>query len=245
MNKILSKLANRLGYRISKLSEQPPFSDAFTDMQRLMTKMEITQPLIFDVGAHHGLISGKFRELFPASAIYAFEPFKASFDQLRNNTAADPGIHAFNFGLSNREGMERFHSNPASQTNSLFSTDERAGLIWGPGTFGTQEMVSAEFKTVDNFMATQDIQEIDILKLDVQGAEPLVIEGAAEACRRGAIRLIYSEILTQPTYQGQKRLDEALAVFYDNGFDLYNIYNYSLTLDGRLREVDVIFTKTS
>lgn len=92
-------------------------------------------------------------------------------------------------------------------------------------------------------MATQDIPAIDILKLDVQGAEPLVIEGAAKACRRGAIRLVYSEIITQPTYQGQKRFDEALAVFYNNGFDLYNIYNFSLTLDGRLREVDVIFTK--
>ncbi len=76
----------------------------------------------------------------------------------------------------------------------------------------------------------------------MQGAESLVIAGATSTCNQGMIRLIYSEIIIQPTYKGQKRFDEALAVFYNNGFDLHDIYNMNKTSAGRLRQVDVIFT---
>jgi hypothetical protein len=99
------------------------------------------------------------------------------------------------------------------------------------------------FKTIDFILASMEIPRIDILKLDVQGAEPLVMAGALEACRTGAIGLVYSEIIIQPTYKGQKRFDESLAAFYGNGFDLYNLYNMCHRADGRLCQVDATFTK--
>jgi len=71
------------------------------------------------------------------------------------------------------------------------------------------------------------------------------MSGASGACGRGIIGLVYSEIITQPTYRGQKRFDKALAPFYDSGFDLYNCYHGTCTSDGRLRAVDAIFTKTN
>lgn len=242
MKKIIQKLANRCGYRISRLSQPRPDENAFTAMQRLLIGIE--EPIIFDVGAHHGYVSRAFRELFPTSIIYAFEPFKESFEQLKANTASDPRINAFNFGLSDRDGTQSFHSNPSSATNSLLSTDESGAQTWGTGLLETQKIVQAQFKTIDSVVATMRIPRIDILKLDVQGAEHLVIAGASATCNRGIIRLIYSEIITQPTYKEQKRFDEALAPFYNNSFDLYSIYNMSFTSEGRLRHVDAIFTKT-
>ena len=67
--------------------------------------------------------------------------------------------------------------------------------------------------------------------------------GAAETCRRELIRLVYSEIIIQPTYKGQKRFDQFLGSFYDSGFDLYHFYNLSFSNEGRLRQVDAIFTR--
>lgn len=203
----------------------------------------IKEPVIFDVGAHHGHISITFRGLFPTSTIYAFEPFEGSYEQLKANTSSDPRIRAFNFGLSNREGAQSFHSNPSSATNSLLPTHELGSQTWGKGLLETREVVHAQFKTIDSVVKAMRIPKIDLLKLDVQGAEHLVIEGSSEMCSSGLIRLIYSEIITQPTYCDQKRFDEALAMFYNRGFDLYNIYNMSSTGEGRLRQVDAIFTK--
>jgi FkbM family methyltransferase len=249
MKKAVKRLFNVFGYRIGRLTVPDPFTmsdsftepDPFTAMQSLL--VGIKEPIIFDVGAHHGLVSRHFRSLFPSSTVYSFEPFPDSFEELRINTASDPRIKAFNFGLSDRNGAQSFHSNPSSATNSLLATDELGSFTWGDGLLETQNVVKAEFKTIDSVLDAMNIPRIDILKLDVQGAEPLVMEGALSACRTGIIGLVYSEIIIQPTYKGQKRLDESLATFYANGFDLFSIYNMSFTAEGRLRQVDVIFTK--
>jgi FkbM family methyltransferase len=215
----------------------------FLAMQRLIS--DVPNPIIFDVGAFDGHISLVFRKLFPTSSIYAFEPFAGSFKQLWLNTVNDPNIHLFNFGLSNQVGTLPFHSNQRPETNSLLPTDPVGSNTWAPGILETQNVVRSEFRTIDSVMAEMNIPKIHILKLDVQGAEPLVIEGASSACELGLIDLIYSEIITQPTYADQRRFDEALAVFYNAGFDLYRIYNPSFTDKGRLRQVDAIFTQTS
>lgn len=242
MKKLIKKLANKCGYRIISLSRPTIDANAFTAMQRLLIGIE--EPIIFDVGAHHGLMSRAFRDLFPTSIIYAFEPFKESFEKLKANTASDPRINIFNFGLSDRNGAQFFHSNPSSATNSLLSSDKSAAKTWGAGLLETKQIVQVQFKTLDAVVARMGIPRIDILKLDVQGAEHLVITGASGTCNQGMIHLIYSEIITQPTYNDQKRFDEALTPFYNNSFDLYNIYNMSFTKEGRLRQVDAIFTRT-
>ena len=81
------------------------------------------------------------------------------------------------------------------------------------------------------------------MKLDVQGAEHLVLEGATDALRENRISVIFTEIITMPTYVGQISLHEMLRKFDDHNFQLYNIYNLS-TVDGRLRQVDAIFVNT-
>jgi len=257
MKKGIQQLLASFGYRISRLPA-PAYDedsitairedsitamreDPFTAMQHLL--IGIKQPIIFDVGAHHGHISRHFRSLFPTSTVYSFEPFQDSFEQLKANTASDQGIKVFNFGLGDRNGTQSFNSNSSSATNSLLATDELGSLTWGSGLLETKTIVQAEFRTLDSVLEAMRIPRIDILKLDVQGAEPLVMEGALSACRTGAISLVYSEIIIQPTYKGQKRFDESLAAFYRNGFDLYNIYNMCYTAEGRLCQVDATFTK--
>lgn len=57
------------------------------------------------------------------------------------------------------------------------------------------------------------------------------------------IHLIYAEIITQPTYVGQSRLDKYLFTFFEQGFDLFNIYNLSSTSTGCLNQFDAIFIR--
>jgi len=240
IKRMVAILANRMGYRISRVALA--YENPFLAMQHLLVRVE--QPIIFDVGAHFGQVSRTFRECFPTSMVYAFEPFRESFAKLQGYTSSDANIKAFNFGLSDQGGMRDFHSNLSSATNSLFATDEQGGpQTWGAGLLKTTELVQAEFRTIDSVVASLQIPRIDILKLDVQGAESLVMAGAAEICRRGLIRLVYSEIIIQPAYKGQKRLDECLGSFYDSGFDLYNFYNFDRSNEGRLRQVYAIFTR--
>ncbi len=204
---------------------------------------EIEKPTLFDVGAHHGETARALRERFPTARIFSFEPFPQSFEALSRNTANDEGIQVFNYGLTDQPGTFAFHANSSPATNSLLPTDQLGSKTWGTGPLETQRIVEARFKTLDLVAAELGIQRIDVLKLDVQGAEHLVLKGALEACKSGRISVIYSEFIIQPTYIGQKRLDEALSAFYDAGFELHNIYNLSSRSDGKLRQIDAIFTK--
>jgi hypothetical protein len=96
---------------------------------------------------------------------------------------------------------------------------------------------------MDSFLVEKGIQAVDVLKLDVQGAEYLVMKGAEDSLRSRKIRIIYTEIITQPTYVGQRLLHEVLDLFSGYGYQLFNIYNLSVTRDGALRQVDAIFVQ--
>jgi FkbM family methyltransferase len=240
MKQEIQKLAHKLGYHISKIGRPSPQAGPFVEMTRLCA--DIAEPTIFDVGAHHGQTAKEFRKYFPTSRIYSFEPFPESFEILMHNTSVDRGIRVFNYGLTDKAGVFPFHSNLSSATNSLLPADEMGSKTWGEGILETQGIVHAHFNTVDAVIAEQDIQSIDILKMDVQGVEHRVLKGALGACRNSLIGVVYSEIIIQPTYTSQKRLDEMLKVFHDAGFELHNVYNLSNSTDGKLRQFDAIFT---
>jgi FkbM family methyltransferase len=230
---------------IRKLSQSSEASsgqpDPYLELKRLTR--DIAEPIIFDVGAHRGYITAKFRSLIPSCTIHAFEPFPESFERLAERSQSDPRVSCHRFGLADHNGEIALNANASAATNSILETDTAAGETWGSGLLDTQTTVRVEVKTLDSVVESLGVSRIDILKLDVQGAEPLVMAGAAELCRAGRIGCIYTEVITQPTYKGQKRFDHALAEFYDRGFDLHNIYNLNSTESGTLRQVDAIFVR--
>ncbi len=240
MKKALHKIANRFGYAIHRI-ETVRKSGPFAEMGRLC--MNIEQPVIFDIGAHHGQTAKLFRDVFPQAHIYCFEPFAESYEILKQNTASDVNISTFNYGLSDRNAVLEFHSNSFPQTNSLLSTDCQGSETWEEGVLDTKEIVEAEFRTLESVVRDLQLPRVNILKLDVQGAEYLVLQGAGLVFQKGLVDIVYSEVITQPTYVNQKRFDQALKVYYDCGFDLHNIYNCNFTGAGVLRQVDVLFTQ--
>lgn len=235
MKTAIQNLLRKHGYEIHR------YQDAFRNQQRLLSPVQA--PVIFDVGAHHGYVSTMYRDLFPNASIYAFEPFGDSFAVLKRRTALSGRIHACNLAVSNRCGTAEFHVNPSAATNSLLPTDPVAPGIWGKGLLETYDKIPVETITVDEFGRQHNIERIHLLKLDVQGAEPLVLEGAKQYCADGRIDIIYTEIITMPSYSGQMELHEFLTMLHDYGFQLYNFYNFFMH-EGRVKQMDAIFTRT-
>ena len=205
----------------------------------------VGEPVIFDIGAHHGQTAKEFRTWFPKAHIFCFEPFPDSYSELVKNTSDDIRIRCFNYGLSDSQGVFPFQSNRQSSTNSLLESDPSAQSVWGNNILTTDAVVELQFHPLDSVAPSLGIKQIDILKMDVQGAEYKVVQGAMRLCEQRLIGLVYSEIITQPTYLGQKRFDQALSFYYESGFDLWNIYNLSNTAAGQLRQVDALFCRAS
>lgn len=239
MKKAVSNLLKKFNLQVSRINKENP---AFVAQQRL-TAGPADQFTIFDVGAYQGLIAQDYNRLFPGAAIYCFEPFPESFDVLSANTTSFPNIHRLNYGLGAATGPQIIHVNAFAATNSLLSTDARGSATWGEGLLETQANVTVEIKTLDDAVAELDLDHIDILKLDVQGAEHLVLDGAQKTLAAGKVTLIYTEVILLPTYEGQLYFDEVLLRFRQLGYRLYDLYNPSYNQQKQLRQVDAIFLK--
>ena len=236
LNKIRKTLARTINYFGYDLHRIP---DPFIDQKNLVKG--ITEPVIFDVGAHHGQTSIMYSKLFKNCLIYSFEPYAESFKHLSTNLKRYDNIKPINIALGNKIGKSKFYINPSSGTNSLLPTDAKAPQTWSDGLLESTGQTEVDVVTIDSFIEQYEIRRIDILKLDTQGTEYQIIEGADKAFLEGRIKVIYTEIITRPTYIGQKELHEVLRIIQDKGFRLHNFYNYSLT-NGKLRQVDAIFT---
>jgi FkbM family methyltransferase len=224
----------KFGYEIRKYPN--PFA-----FQKLLLS-GVQAPIIFDAGAHRGYITTRYHRLFPAGTIYAFEPFPESFSILEKTQKTTRKIHPLNLALSNKTGRSVFHANFSAATNSLLPTDLNAQASWPKGQLDTIKTISVETTTLDDFCDKHDIDHIDLLKMDVQGAEYLILEGAKNLLSQGKIGLIYTEILISPSYEGQINFYEFLERMHTAGFDLYGIYNISPP-KGQIKQIDAIFIK--
>jgi len=253
MKKFINKILGKFGFKIYKVSTKRESSnnnnnsnntDAYK-VQKHLIKDYNSELTIFDVGAYVGGIALKYNKLFPKSKIFCFEPFPDSFSTLEKNTVSFNNIICINKGLSAQEGTSKFQTNTSAPTNSIFKAHKSSEVVWGEGLLEALGTVEVEMTTLDNFVTAHAIEKIDILKMDVQGAEFMVLNGAKKTLEKGIVDMIYTEIIMLPTYEGQIPFEETVKLIRSFGFELFNLYNYSLTNKGQLRQVDAIFIKSN
>ncbi|MCX6702141.1 MAG: FkbM family methyltransferase [Candidatus Zambryskibacteria bacterium] len=238
MRKFFQRLALKMGYEVKKLS-LPEYdqTNPFYVQQYLLR--DVNTPVIFDVGAANGETVVRYEKIFVQSEIYCFEPFKEFFENLKNN---HKNVRAYNTALGNKNGKVNFHVNPSLGSSSILPTDKRGPDNWWAGVLETKEIIEIPIMTLDKFTRDNSIDHIDILKLDTQGTEYEIIEGATETLKK--TKLIFTEITVIPTYEGQKEIDEIIKILRLNGFYIHNFYDIWLGKGknrGRIRQLDAIF----
>nr|WP_294504733.1 FkbM family methyltransferase [uncultured Rhodopila sp.] len=131
---------------------------------------------MIDVGAYVGLMS-----LYAAdrvNAVHAFETSPSNFDLLAQNVAANDRlrdrIKLFRFGLGDRdEHVPLYRKAAADSGSSIFRTVERGCLV-----DGTPEAV-VELRNADAVLRGIGVSARTLLKIDIEGAEYLVIPAIA------------------------------------------------------------------
>jgi len=144
---------------------------------------------LFDVGANKGDFTKIILDFFNNDNIevHSFEPSKAAFELLNNNIKSDKVI-LNNKGLGKLAGIFPFYTDfPGSGTASL----TKRKLDYLGVDFHYSEDVSVD--TLDDYCIANNIKEIDLLKLDVEGHELDVLEGSKEMLKRKMIKMISFE----------------------------------------------------
>ena len=139
-----------------------------------------------DVGAHAGYFSLlASHRVGPSGRVFAIEPNPRTFatlrDHLTQNVAGN--VHAMMCGLADRQGILALHM-PPSQLDYNATVLPREGWT----------RVDVPVRTLDDCVREWKIDRIDLVKIDVEGAEPLVLGGGEEALSRGVVRHAMIEV---------------------------------------------------
>lgn len=149
------------------------FFDEFVLRQHFFVS-KCDNPLIVDAGANIGMSSFFLKRLYPHARIIALEPDPKNFEDLQKNLASFPDIQLFPVALGNTKGTAQFFRDAVHFTG---------GTIIAPG--GNVESFSVDTcRLVD--IAPQDI---DYLKLDIEGAEERVMRDIESSFRFGIANL--------------------------------------------------------
>ena len=216
-------LLDRLGYDVRRKATLPWGADAFRDQQRLLASAPVR--VIVDAGANVGDTVAAYRGRFPDAVIHAFEPFEEVHRRLASRFAGDPKVRPHRTALSDASGTRRFFVNDADVTNSLLRLNPGAAAWAGAGAAAPGPGVEVATVSLDDFGAREDVTQIDLLKLDIQGGEGMALAGARRLLERQSIRLIYTEVLFAPIYAGQASFGDLAAVLADHGYQLFGLYN--------------------
>lgn len=180
--------------------------DCFSDREGVM----------IDVGANLGYFSLLMAAIRPECEVYAFEPSPSTYDRLRENLDMNrkKSVEAFCLALGNSDGKLSFVNDVTSPTtNRLVNAGDSSGL----------PVIEVDVRTLDQFLEERSVQNVSFLKIDVEGFEGGVLNGAGNALREKRVRAGLIELCPENLKQAGSTISEFLAVVSGFGYRLFYI----------------------
>lgn len=152
----------------------------------------------YDVGANVGFYSLLLRRNF--RQVYAVEPVPTNVKRLKRRLAIRfvRNVRVVPVALSDTNGRATFYVNSDSRTlidnlsaSSLFGKFEFLSCDQAPDRTYTGLPISVETTTFDSLLSEPSV---DLVKIDVEGAEFLVLEGMKESLARERVKNIVVEL---------------------------------------------------
>jgi FkbM family methyltransferase len=141
---------------------------------------------IVDIGAHIGyyaLLSAK--QTGPLGKVFAYEPEPGNFNLLQKNATANQlsNIIPLNTALSDTSGSRELFLEKYNKGHHSFARNKN-----------TIQTISVPTQTLDDSLKGLGSPRIDIIKIDVEGAEPIVLRGMRETIRNNPGIRIFTEV---------------------------------------------------
>ncbi|MBJ7900792.1 MAG: FkbM family methyltransferase [Cyanobacteria bacterium RI_101] len=209
----------------------------YVPVYEVMRRLKVNQyqpDFVIDVGASHGIWSHTACQLFPEAQFILIDPLINRYEQSARNFYIRniPNVKLLEIAVSNESGQLSFQVSPDLYGSSLLK----------PADFREYETVTVPVKTLDQVWSEERLQGRGVLKLDVQCAEHIVLEGAGELLNH--IDLVAAEL-------SFIRYDEQALVFLEmlNLLDRLGFRYYDETggwrspIDGTLLQKEVVFIR--
>lgn len=235
MKQLINRLLKETGYQLKR------YPDPY-----LVRRMEIINQnnidTLFDIGANAGQYAIEMRKLGYRKKIISFEPLKSAFEDLKKASSKDINWIINNYALGD-EDINGIINVSANSWSSSILTILPLHLKNAPGSeFITGE--ETQIRKLDSvFNSFYKKGDNVMLKIDTQGYEKKVLEGAGDFLRN--VRIIQLEMSLAELYETQPLFFEMINYLANKGFQLFSLEDIGISdkTTGQLLEVDGIFVQ--
>ena len=193
---------------------------------------------LVDAGAHRGSFTEAFLQVHAPSRVVLVEAVPELAGTLRQRYDRRAGFSVVAAALSDRNGEADFELNRSLASSSLLKIDSR-NANWFGLDLAVARSVRVPTLTLKRLFEEQELGKIDLLKLDLQGAERLVLTGGADVLPR--VRVIYTEVFFEPLYEDAWLFWELNGFLALHGFKLCGISHVAHGRNGDLLQANAIF----
>lgn len=200
-------------------------------------KSNFDNAVIMDIGAFDGSTAIQFSKAFPEAKILAFEANPETFPIAQKNCASYKNISVLNFAVSDKkETLDFFVTNNgvSSSLNEINVSDKHTKDYNNELNIKTKLSVNAV--PLDEYA---DLGKILLLKIDTQGHELKVIEGAKEILKKTEFVLV--EMANHNVYKNGCQYFEVDEALRKNNFKLHNIIVSFRTNGIAVSEYDAVY----
>jgi FkbM family methyltransferase len=188
----------------------------------------------FDVGASIGAFTASFaRTVGPAGSVHAFEPLADTHRRLSRTCELNglENVVAISVALSDETGSSDLVLYGSGFESWSTLSGRRIDLEGG--TLEPVEAINVATTTFDRYCADAKVGHIDLVKIDVEGAEQRVLLGGAAFLEASRVDLVLIEVSDQTLRAFDARAYEVIELLEERGFRTHVLE------DGRLRPLRI------
>ncbi|MBI5540689.1 MAG: FkbM family methyltransferase [Bacteroidia bacterium] len=232
---------NRINYTLFKVIRKVLYSGYFWPVRlREALFLEIKSPKInyIDIGTYDGSFFEIIRKEKKINKAVLIEPQVDLYNKLCEKYKENQNVLIFNELLGNKKQVSEFYINNLKATSSIFKFNDD---IVGKDLDKTCIEKEKRKTNLLDELVPPDMKKIDLLKVDVQGAELLVLQGAEETLKKTIA--LWIEVSFKKIYEESVLFSEIKLWLENRGFFMKEIHPGFRAINGELLQADCLFKK--
>ena len=249
---IINRIINFFGYKLIGIKKIVKHNDFDSIINFILKNFKKNIFIFFDIGANTGQSIDRFLNYNYQPLIHSFEPTPELFKILKKKYSKQISkgqIFINEFGLGSSAGKMDFYAFNYNQINSFvpieknskFERSRKLAEVKNLKKF--EKKIKAKLSTLDNYCKENNINEIDLIKIDTQGFESEVLDGSYEMLSNQKIKIIEIELILGFAYEKKLSFFDLENKLQPHGYKLISISNSGNVISYSNFQVDLIYAR--